>query len=94
MQGKLTTSELEAVVASRKADDVGMCILSILVGADFELLTFADGYVLDLLSDHAESLLPATRNSSNYDSQLPTLPTSPRATFSPFSQHHFRELRM
>lgn len=43
MQGKLTTSELEAVVASRKADDVGMCVLALVLGADLELLTFADG---------------------------------------------------
>lgn len=36
---------LEGMIAARKESDVGMRVLALLLGADFELITFIDGYV-------------------------------------------------
>lgn len=36
-------TEMESVTAQRKASDVGFRVLSLLLGADIELLIFADG---------------------------------------------------
>lgn len=39
----LEPTELERVIASRKETDVGLRVLALLLGADFELVVFADG---------------------------------------------------
>lgn len=46
----LDPAELERIVASRKETDVGLRVLALLLGADFELVVFADGSV-SFLSD-------------------------------------------